>query len=343
MFKLIFLITIILASNSYGQNSLRLLAFKPLLMGGESSGGGGGFYCSGTDSTEALDLWEGRTVYGFEIPSSNENIKLQIERALINLELLAPYLVDNVRALVGPLIEESLALPLDVELAFPHDALPDFQKKNCKLAGLMFYDGDAKRVRFDSFLLSKLVSKTDEAALWLHEAIYKALRDNFGETNSKASRKVVACIFSVSGCFDKLKTLDQLLPIDRKIYQCYNKSVTYYYFESSQNRISFILVRAIGKELTYPAYNLDTIYLIPDRPTYQNMEISFSSTPKEISQENLKFQIFEKSNFEITMRSTNSPVSDREMRPVGNLGSAFDMNHEIFKIRESSNTCVEYP
>lgn len=230
-------------------------------------------------------------------------------------------------------------MPAGVKLAFPHDALPNFEKPDCQLQGLMFFDGDQDIVLYDPILKSKLVSKTDEAALWMHEALYKVLRDKFGEATSVATRKAVACVFSSQGCIDKLMTLEQHLPKNQKVYKCNNRDVTYFFFQSrrDQSKMSLILTRFLGKELKYPAYNLNTSYSMPEKPTVQDLNLSIG-TFQEISAD-LNFQSFEKSKFKIYIEEVYYPESGGFM-PLGWFGSS--LTTEVFKVNDSLNTCVEY-
>lgn len=308
-------------------------------VGGESSGGGGGFYCPGNDSAEVLDIWEGRAVFGYTIPSSNEDIDAQINKAAINLNRLAPHISEEVRQLALTLKKQARALPAGVKLAFPHDALPNFEKPNCQLQGLMFFDGDQDIVLYDPLLKSKLVSKTDEAALWMHEALYKVLRDQFGEETSVATRKAVACVFSSKGCIDQLKTLEQILPQNQKVYKCSNQDVTYFFFQSKQDqsKMSLILTRFMGKELKYPAYSLNTYYSMPEKPVVHDLSLSVQ-TFLEMGA-HLKFQAFEKSKFDVYVEGVYYPQSGGFM-PEGWFGAR--STDEVFKVIRSLNSCVEY-
>jgi hypothetical protein len=210
------------------------------VQGGESSGGGGGFYCPGTNTVEVLDIWEGRSPrYGFSINNSNDGYETQLQEALQNLNTMAPDLMVEVQNNLSLL--KSRAKPIDpslVEIPFPDDAKPLFVKPHCELRGIMYYDGSNSILWFNPELLNKL-SQTDLAALWLHEALYRTMRDKLSETNSDTTRRIVACSFSQSGCRDKLLTLEQALPTDRPVYKCngnhnsaYNPPFEYYFFRS---------------------------------------------------------------------------------------------------------------
>jgi hypothetical protein len=309
-------------------------------VGGESSGGGGGFYCPHNDTAEVLDIWEGREVFGYTIPNSNEDIDVQINKAAINLNRLAPHISEEVRQLALTLKNEARALPAGVKLAFPHDALPNFEKPDCQLKGLMFFDGDQDIVLYDPLLKSKLVSKTDEAALWMHEALYKVLRDKFGEATSVATRKAVACAFSSKGCIDKLMTLEQLLPKNQKVYKCSNKDVTYFFFQSKrdQSKISLLLSRFMGKELKYPAYNLNTSYSMPEKPTNVRPLYLYINALDKIGGD-LNFPIFEKSKFKIYIEGVHYSGWGG-IFPRAWVGS--NLVDEVFKFNDSLNSCVEY-
>ncbi len=326
-------------------SSTVVLAQSVDAIGGESSGGGGGFYCSATDQTELLDTWEGRNLYGYTIPSSNVDVQLQLNQALLKLQKIAPHISDKVKFLVSDLQTKAIPLPAGVELAFPHDALPDFQKSNCQLRGLMFFDGSRNVLRYDAELVKKLTNNTDIAALWMHEAVYKTLRDDFQETNSKASRKIVACLFSSKGCLDNLKTLEQMLPTNRNVYRCGNQAATYFMYANANNKIALIITRLNGKDLKYPAYNSNTIYNFPTKADYPNLMIATSFEPTEQSTDYLYFQSMEGTNFKITTRNHGfKGNSGEDFRPFGTLGSKYIFNDsvDVFKINNSINNCIQY-
>lgn len=310
------------------------------MFGGESSGGGGGFYCATNNQTEVLDLWEGQAVYGFNINRSDEEVVTQIKSALDKLKVIIPLLHDDVKEIIFGLKETAEILPAGTTLAFPHDALPDYTKEGCNLIGLMFYDSFKEAVMYEESSIQKLQSKTDEAALWVHEAIYKVLRDKFKEANSRATRRLVGCLFS-DNCGEKLKTTEQIISGKKQVYQCTNATIDseYLYFRSSSGKVGLVLTRHKGVNLKYPVYNLNTDYPFPSK---QTGVFSYSDPHSMIEDGDWAiFQGLEKSQYKFYLEQYYTPHQSGGFYPIGWLGDPMDYNNVAF-IGLGQTICSEY-
>ena len=326
-----------LASQTAGQVVNESLASQ----GGESSGGGGGFYCADQNTAEVLDIWEGRLpqMYNYTISDSTADLKTQLNRALANLNLLSPIMANLTKQNIESLMVNATAVDANTELPFPQDALPLFVKPNCRLRGIMYYDGDRKILWYDQFMKSRL-SKTDEAAIWFHEGLYKALRDNFGETDSKATRQVVACSFSSAGCRNKLLTLEQLLPADVPVYRCYNELSTYFYFQALGSlKLSLVLSRSNGQELNYPWHWSESGYSMPNLPSANGISMRESGYDSGFSPKtDITFQGFEKTNFAARVGLIRY-VNRGGLLPIGLTAPFSNPREDLFGASLAYTTC----
>lgn len=165
------------------------------------SGGGGAFVCRDAQgnvrSAELLDLWETQYVYGDKVVESNEDVDVQIDRVLGNLEVYSPTFAAEIRNELSLQRELFESIAPDVAISAPKDALNVYGKRGCPLEGMMYYDVELKKIRYDKEIFSKLSSNTQVAAAYLHEAIYKILRQQpNGNTDSVGTRNIVGNLFS---------------------------------------------------------------------------------------------------------------------------------------------------
>ena len=173
-------------------------------LAGNEGHGGGGFICVKNQAiSELVDLWEASAIGGLEIKRTVEPIPIQAERAINKLKL------QNLN--FGTLVEmEFKKLPSimrklspGVALAKPHDLYNGFEKAGpCFLAGLALYVDDENVLYYDEKAIEFGANEdwaplpiTDQAALWVHEAVYKVLRDTQHVTDSRKARAIVGQLF----------------------------------------------------------------------------------------------------------------------------------------------------
>lgn len=185
--------------------------------GGNGSGGGAGIVCRNDDGTvtEAYlyDLYETENDPNIEIQivRSNEPPEIQIENILkrwhdleekhwsfmssINYARFEDVsLMRKALALVERdwvFLKEGVTLPLNT------DIVPQFlpANKKCKLESIALYD-DTKRVLYVDKSVYLKLSPTDQAALKVHEAVYKGRRVLLNENTSTNTRLSTARFFS---------------------------------------------------------------------------------------------------------------------------------------------------
>lgn len=210
------------------------LAIQPTYaeQGGASTGGGGAYVCRDRKGhvvdSELLDLWEARERRKWDIPYTNESVTKQLDRALTKLKK-----IDSTfhRAVVEDLkyVRENVEnLPANQSIQAPNDALAGYYKTGCPLEGMMLFDGETRKLSVKPEIFSKLMNKTNVAAAWMHEAVYKTLRRVPGHSDSRNARKLTSCLFARNDCFN-LKNLE--LPKDKKVYRCLtaNRDISVYF------------------------------------------------------------------------------------------------------------------
>ncbi|MBA2404814.1 MAG: hypothetical protein H0V66_08590 [Bdellovibrionales bacterium] len=215
-----------------GLLSLTVIPALGQSMGSGSSGGGGAYVCrSNGEITKShlVDLWESENI-DFPWPQLRKtklNInytasswKTILNGALKNLDQIDPNLSNQVRIEIKEIIANIYLLPADVSITVPSDLLTNYFPRGCAPEGMMYYENDFQRVNINKEIFDKLATQTDIAASYLHEAIYKVLRDSkHKHFNSKGTRRLVACLFD-KDCYSAKFSY----PKDRIVYFCESES-----------------------------------------------------------------------------------------------------------------------
>ncbi|MBX9767362.1 MAG: hypothetical protein K2X47_08840 [Bdellovibrionales bacterium] len=179
--------------------SLSFLCIDSALAGAEGHGGGA-FVCRDSSgnikpgglSVEVADLWEGRTMYRLPIWRSDFDWLSQVRNALEKLKLWQPELYEVCDLSLVNYIQE---IPYNAAIATPQDFRSHFWKKGCPLEGAASFDDQSHTIYTDPEISARM-SPTDYAALIVHEIVYKALREKFGDQNSVRARRITAFLFS---------------------------------------------------------------------------------------------------------------------------------------------------
>jgi hypothetical protein len=197
--------------------SLLPLGAAAAVGGSEGTGGGKGVVCRGKNgkikSVELLDLWEAKTLYKRKISSSKAPVEKQFSAALTRLKyamsLMGSLDGDNVPADEHFMREvERRAAPFfnceselvkrrsGIALTPTNDSFEDMRPQDCAVEQIVNYKmgGGSIEILVNQDLFKKM-SRTDQAALIMHEALYRRLRD-FQEPNSIRARRAVGYVFA---------------------------------------------------------------------------------------------------------------------------------------------------
>ncbi|HVK61126.1 MAG TPA: hypothetical protein VM432_06230 [Bdellovibrionales bacterium] len=148
-----------------------------------------------------LDLWEAETGFGpfflnqIDIPYNEDSVDTQVDRAMKRLVEVLPELGKKSEIALAHIRKNILPLPDGVVVDEPRDTRIRFKPKECKVVGFALYSDEDDNLAIDPSM-KKLVTKTDFAALFIHEAIYKVLRNEQNEQDSWRTRRIVAFLFS---------------------------------------------------------------------------------------------------------------------------------------------------
>lgn len=193
--------------------------------GGASTGGGGAFVCrDGAGQivdAELLDLWESRERRRWDIPYTNEDVALQIETAVSKLKSVDIQFYERVVADLRYVQANVEWLPATQDINPPADAMAGYVKPGCPLEGMMLFDGETQRLSIKRERFSKLLNNTNIAAAWVHEAVYKTLREagiSYQQADSRNARKLTSCLFARNDCLGIANA--PKLPTDKKIHHC---------------------------------------------------------------------------------------------------------------------------
>lgn len=218
--------------------------------GAGSSGGGGAFVCRDANGditeVELADLWEARALDGLNIAVSAAE---PAQQALAAIDKLAPHdaeLHKRTRANLRLVLRQVQQVPARVGIARPADMFGGYMKPNCPLEGLMFYDGARGRLAVNQDLFSRLPNNTEVAALYVHEALYKTMREFYRpQTTSETTRRFVGCLFSdMAKCFRRPVALSRLFATVSGVKQCIGPTLDYYLWNAGGK--THIIVKRIG-------------------------------------------------------------------------------------------------
>lgn len=181
---------------------------------GEKGNGGGAVVCRDAQnkitSSELLDLWEGKNspyrassrLTILDDPAlapgqlNQPSQHSQIDRALKKLARLAGQRYsDRVRESIAIARRNVTLVPADVGIMPPPDAKNSFIKKGCRPEGVALYDDRTETLFLDQEIFDAM-SPTSQAALWVHEGLYRLLRRDAKVTDSIRARILTAYLFS---------------------------------------------------------------------------------------------------------------------------------------------------
>jgi len=218
--------------------------------GAGGSGGGGAYFCQGSP-TQAflLDLWEAENLLGvknrYEIDYSDKDdeILFQAERAIKKLEVVDSEFYLKVSDALKFVMDKKNQRDTDekIEVLPPTDANPNIGMPGCPLKGLMYFIGKSEYIKSDIVLINRnvynaLINNTHKAAIWVHEAVYKVLRDGvpsvaFLKNGSEGARRLTACLFSKKSCWD-LRSVEEKVKEDNPngypTYECKSEGFHFY-------------------------------------------------------------------------------------------------------------------
>lgn len=221
-------------------------------MGPLDGGGGGAYVCrigGIAQSAELIDLWEARnrpykwatthtSAYRLNIPYTNENVDVQIARAMNKLGQADPVWARRVALDLAFVRTHIESLTPDVSIEVPPDALAVYSKTGCPPEGMMYFDADAESLTISKEIFGKLINNTNIAAAYTHEAIYKSLRElnsmvpgNPPITNSTPIRRLNACLYSTDDCLGLAKAVAKLR--DKTMKFCTSNSYDVYLKQTS--------------------------------------------------------------------------------------------------------------
>lgn len=145
-------------------------------------------------SVEVLDLWEGREEFELQIQEpmgTAEEIAQQLSHRMAFVDSDYYSKVGNV---VAEIIRKKTMLEDGLILDPIPDSFPVIQSPKCKIEQLAVYKGNG--VVLIATSLWKHLTNSQQAALYLHEAIFKVLRDRELVWDSRKARVITAYLFS---------------------------------------------------------------------------------------------------------------------------------------------------
>jgi hypothetical protein len=238
--------------------------------GPSTSGGGGAFVCRDSNgqvtSSELLDLWEAKNLLNWKVEYSKDPVDAQIKKALSRLASVNSHIASEVEKELVKIRSEAFYLPATIALNAPLDANHLYTKPGCPLEGMLYYDGNrmpSAGLVVDNTIFKKLLTTTDVAASWIHEAYYKVYRDMinpgtmaaFGlKKDSVSSRKMTGCLFSTG--FPCLKDLSQeMQPASgASVFKCSTQDLDFEAYPLATGEWVYKFSRMATNHFAHPAY-----------------------------------------------------------------------------------------
>jgi hypothetical protein len=165
-------------------------------------------------SVELLDLWEARTIYKREIPTSELPVQVQVDKTISKLQYAFPfgsfantdsdYWTSSFLAMVSRRFttndSEYVYRLKNITLKKTKDAFEVVTPNDCKIEQIARYNGSNGfgEVYLNQDLVDKM-DATNQAALYLHEALYAMLRPI--EKTSLRIRRMIGLAFSTDEHF----------------------------------------------------------------------------------------------------------------------------------------------
>ncbi|MDD0854692.1 hypothetical protein HBN50_16395 [Halobacteriovorax sp. GB3] len=268
---------------------LTLTLFSTVVISGErDTHGGGYFFCPNVpdDGTyNLLDLWEGQKLENLTYPHINGDIEAQFNFIFnkFSKELDSSF-SNKLKAEIIAIRNnfKFISYTDGIVIPAPSDARQNLSKRGCELKGLASFQSIPWE--FGLLYIDKVaydqISEFEKAALFVHEAVYKILRDEVGAADSVLARTITANILA--------ENIDQKLFSGRTL-ACTDKfGENSFYVTEKNNDWSFVQLVNGYSQSVHP----DTKYMIPmsveeflkKRP---NLEFPLTGRPKE---NNIKFK-----------------------------------------------------
>jgi hypothetical protein len=153
-------------------------------------------------SVDVLDLYEAREQYHLTVASQTGTAEEVAFRMLDRLIDTSRKNFEKVPRYLGPVISGKNVLPKGVRVKPVNDVFPAIEPREepnapqCKIEPLANYQENGT-VLVDGDLWRRL-SPTQQAALYLHEAIYASLRESERAMDSRKARRITAHLFALS-------------------------------------------------------------------------------------------------------------------------------------------------
>jgi hypothetical protein len=241
--------------------------------GTATSGGGGAFVWRDAENnvvkSELIDLWEAENI-AFNWPNGVGTIVIPllskgsaktddlINDAITRLAQYDSVLAAQVRSDYAYISQHVNDLPPTIEIELPDDLKVAYFPEGGPPEGMMRYNGITGLLDVDVSIFSKLVTVTDIAASYMHEAVYKTMRESiYAHKDSIASRHLNSCLFSSSTTC--LPQPMMQIPTDRWAYECVTGDLDFIVYPNSNQAPYFpagyrIEFKKFGEPIPFDTY-----------------------------------------------------------------------------------------
>lgn len=167
-------------------------------------GNGGGVHVCGDGRIEVYDIYEGFTRYNLRATVNRTTVDEYLEKAVKKIRLNYPGVGFRVGKYVNYLRKEGhLLLRNGLNMRPIEDANILVTDVGCDYQQIANWDDRSENVLVKNELYRRL-DTLNQAALYLHEAVYKVARTYYSDRNSDTSRRIVAEALSDEAQFTSL-------------------------------------------------------------------------------------------------------------------------------------------
>jgi hypothetical protein len=167
----------------------------PAAYAAEGAAGHGGAAIVCQTEAQMLDLFEGENVYGLGFTAIQAASAAEIAEAVLKKLNAYPTFKTLLSEELAGVFKNARILNTDTRNIPTDDVNPIVTRAGCEIKPAAVYVKDQSIILIDRAIFSAFDVK-NQAALYLHEAVYKIARDHVKASNSVTARKITAYLMS---------------------------------------------------------------------------------------------------------------------------------------------------
>jgi hypothetical protein len=177
------------------------IAPAKLALAGAAGHGGAAVVCA--SSAEMLDLYEGSNVYGLTFTQPTSGTPAAVANAVLNKLNNYPAFKALLKQEIAGVLENARVMDIGAQNIPTDDVFPIITHAGCSITTAAMYVNNEDIILVDNGIFNSF-NVLNQAALYLHEAVFKIAREHGNALNSIAARKITAYLLSNGGDFTSI-------------------------------------------------------------------------------------------------------------------------------------------